>query len=335
MRKENLFLDMRLFLGISYNRPKLCPNATWNAFAVTFATVTLVGSNPWAIFINRNNTIYAANRESGIIRVWREGSSIPIRNISGNLITPYSLFVSDDNDVYVDNGATNFQVDQWSSNATSGVAAMYTCGACAGLFIDIKNFLYCTVSAKNQVISKSLDSRLNVWSVVAGTGVAAATPTTLDAPRGISVDTDLNLYVADCNNNRIQKFSFGQLAAITIVGSGAAGTPTLNCPSAIIFDADGYIYISDSHNHRILRQTLSGFRCIASCGGFGPGSTQMINPLGFSFDSYGNFYTIEWTNNRILRWSLTRNSCGKNRSTTKHSFDSIDTIDAKLLFRFR
>lgn len=272
----------------------------------------MVGVNPWAVFVNRNNSVFAANRESGILRVWLEGSSVPIRNLSGNLSTPYNLFVSDSNDIYVDNGQTNLRVDKWSLDSTSAVAAMYMCAACYGIFIDSSNNLYCSMNIRHQVISKSLDSRLNVWNVVAGTGVLGVTSVTLHYPRGIAVDTNLNLYVADCSNNRIQRFPFRQLNGTTIVGAAAPGTISLYCPTALAFDADEYLFISDSFNHRIIGSSASGYRCIAACSGAGVTSSTVSYSASISFDSYGNLYVVDFGNSRIQKFLLSSNACGKN-----------------------
>ena len=311
-------------LGVSYNLPKLCPNASWNASAVTIASSDLIGDDPWAVFVNTNNTVFAADRATGMVRVFLEGSSIPIRNLSGNLSVPYSIFVSDDNDIYVDNGEVNLQVDRWSPSATSAVSAMYVCGGCYGLFIDISRNLYCSMNARHQVVSKSLDNRLNVWSVIAGNGSAGSTSLTLYNPRGITVDKNLNLFVADCNNDRIQRFPYRQPNGTTVVGTTAPGTISLYCPTAIVLDADGYLFISDNFNHRIIGSSENGYRCIASCSGLGSSSSALSFPVGISFDTYGNLYVVDNGNNRIQKFILSSNTCSETEirsdSVRRHCF---------------
>ena len=325
---------LRFSLGIPYNLPKLCPNASWNASAVTITTITWIGAYPRALFVNTNNTLFAANRESGIVRVFLEGNTVPIRNLSGNISVPYSLFVSDVNDIYVDNGEVNLRVDKWSPGATSAVSAMYVCGGCYGLFIDISNNLYCSMNARHQVLSKSLDDRLNIWSVVAGTGTAGSTSLTLYNPRGITVDKNLYLYVADCSNHRIQRFPYQQLNGTTVVGASAPGTISLYCPIAIVLDADGYLFISDNHNHRIVGSSSSGYRCIASCSGAGSSASALFYPAGLSFDSYGNIYIVDNDNHRIQKFLLSRNSCGKNIASDKAEVESVKPINVYFCFRY-
>ncbi|CAF4136055.1 unnamed protein product, partial [Adineta steineri] len=213
-----LFLSIvRQISGISYNQPKLCANATWNQTAITFANITTVGTQPVGMFINTDNSVYVADQANGRIQVWLNGSTTLTGNYSGGLSVPYSVFVTDNGDVYVDNGNTNYRVDKWGWNSTSSVPAMYMCAQCYSLFVDINDMLYCAMSTYHQVVSKSLDTRLNVWNIVAGTGTAGSTPSTLNQPNGIFVDNNLNLYVADYSNNRIQEFASGQLNGTTIV----------------------------------------------------------------------------------------------------------------------
>ncbi|UJR17162.1 hypothetical protein I4U23_004058 [Adineta vaga] len=44
--------------NVSYNQPKLDPNATWSVNASLFASSSTVGSYPRGLFINSNNSIY-------------------------------------------------------------------------------------------------------------------------------------------------------------------------------------------------------------------------------------------------------------------------------------
>ena len=60
------------------------------------------------------------------------------------------------------------------------------------------------------------------------------------------VDISFDLYVADSVNNRIQRFSSGQMNATTVAGNGTSGTIFLKTPMDILLDGDGYLFIVDS-----------------------------------------------------------------------------------------
>ncbi|UJR09076.1 hypothetical protein I4U23_013323 [Adineta vaga] len=303
-------------VAISYNQPKFCPNASWNATALTFATNTIVGSTPNGIFVNSNNTVYIANRESSRVHVWLEGSTTSIRNLSSGLNLPYSVFATDNGDIFVDNGQTNNRVDRWQTNSTDSIPALYTCGTCYDLFIDTNNNLYCSMYDNHQVSSNSLTNRLNLWSIVAGTAACGSTTTTVCYPRGIFVDINLNLYLADSGNHRIQLYAYGQLTGTAVAGASAAGTITLNSPTDVALDADGYLFILDSENFRVVGSGPYGFRCVLGCSGSGSSSSQLDSPSSFSFDTYGNIFITDRDNNRVQKFLISTNVCNGTSTTT-------------------
>ncbi|CAF1253105.1 unnamed protein product [Adineta steineri] len=272
----------------------------------------MVGSAPAGMYVDRNNSVYATDRTNNRIQVWLNGSTTLTGTLSGGLYFPYSVFVTDNGDVYVDNGYTNYRVDKWGWNSTSSVPAMYVCAQCNGLFVDLNNMLYCSMNTYHQVVSKSLDTRLNVWRTVAGTGKANSTSVTLNGPWGIFVDSNLNIYVADYGNSRIQRFSSGQSNGTTIV----TGAIVLYLPTSVILDADGYLFIVDNGNSRIIGSGSYGFRCIAACSGIGSSSSQLYYPIALYFDSYGNIFVIDQINTRIQKFLLLSNICNTTTATT-------------------
>ena len=302
-------------LAISYNQPKFSSNASWNSNGSTFADRSIIGQNPFDIFINTNNTIYVPNQQNGQIVIWFEENNTLIRNnyTSSNLSNPYSLFVTMSSDIYVDTLSSFGGVSKWSSNLTIGILTMRTCQKCWDLFVDISNMLYCSLGERHQVIAKSLNYSTNTFFIVAGTGSAAAASNTLDNPRGIFLDINFDLYVADCGNDRIQLFHSGKLTGLTVAGNSSSNiTITLNCPTGIILDADKYLFIVDSGNHRIVRSELNGFQCLAGCSGSsGSAANQFNSPWSLSFDSYGNLFVTDQGNNRIQKFILSSNLSGK------------------------
>ncbi|CAF4156507.1 unnamed protein product, partial [Adineta steineri] len=295
-------------IRLSINQPKLCPSATWNSEAITFADSNTIGTQPYSISIDINNIIYIAEGNLNRVQVWQNGNSTPIRNISNGLNTPQAVFSSINGDIYVDNSKPNRQVDRWTVNATNGTRVMNISDACYGLFIDINNYLYCSIDSAHQVIKQSLDN--DTLSVAAGTSTGGNKANQLNHPRGIFVDINLNVYVADSGNARIQLFTPGQSNATTVVGTGTSGTFTLNQPVAVILDSDGYLFIADFGNNCIIRSGRSGFYCLFGCTYHsGTASNQLNNPQSLSFDSYGNLYIADSGNHRIQKFILATNSC--------------------------
>jgi hypothetical protein len=304
--------SFRFVIGPFYNQPKFSPCATWNPDAITFANNNTVGTHPYTgLFITTNNTVYIAESSFNRVQIWIEGSTIPTKNISGGLKYPYSIFVTDNGDIYVDNGGYNHRVDKWTENTTNSSVAMYINGSCFSLFVDINGNLYCSLGDLQQVIKKSFNDDRNTSSIVAGNGSAGSESYMLNTPRGIFVDFKLNLYVADCNNNRIQFFPLGQRNGTTIVGNGLNETITLDCPIGITLDADGYIFIADSENSRIIGSGPDGFRCIVGCFGTGSAANQLNHSRIISFDSYGDLFVVDAYNDRVQKFLLAANFCSK------------------------
>jgi hypothetical protein len=264
------------------------------------------------VFVDTNNTFYVTERDLDRIQVWLQGSMTPTRNMSAGLVSPSAVFATINGDVYIDNGASNGRVDKWTLNATNSVTAMYVNSRCYGLFVDINDNLYCSNGDLHQVVKKASYDNASTSTIIAGTGSYGSAPNMLNNPRGIFVDIELNLYVADCTNNRIQLFRSGQLNGTTEAGSGAPGTITLNCPTGVILDADGYLFIADYDNQRVISSGLNDYRCIAGCTGMsGSAPNQLNHPHTLSFDSYGNLFVADTANNRIQKFFLATNSCGK------------------------
>jgi sugar lactone lactonase YvrE len=299
----------------------LCPNATWNTEGKTFAGGNNDGSNPHGIFVDTNNDVYVSYVDSAQrVSVWSNNSITPTRNISGNIKEPRSLFVTSNGDIYIDNGKSD-NINIWTVNNTHISIAMNGVNeSCFGLFVDINDTLYCSICEKHKVIKRSLGYNNSSWTNAAGIGSSGQAPNQLDCPHGIFVDDSFNLYVADCNNNRIQHFKLEELN-----GTAIPTKETLDCPTGVVLDGNSNLYIVDNRNHRIvmIMSNSTGDRCLVGCSkSAGSDSSHLNYPIGISFDSMGNMYVSDTSNNRVQKFLLFTNSCGKCR----HFFEERFTI---------
>jgi hypothetical protein len=273
-----------------------------------------------ALFVNGINTIFMINQNKNQILVWPQGSLNITKAIIGNFSYPKSLFASFNTEIYVDTGFN--RVDSWTWTSNTSVTAMNVNGSCDGLFIDSNNTLYCAISLLHQVMKLSLNDSTKTPQVIAGNGFNGSASYMLSDPRGIFVDLNFDLYVADCGNNRVQLFHSGQLNATTVAGNGSVENITLYCPTAIVLDADKNLFIADNGNHRIIELTANSSRCVVGCSGNGSTSFQLSHPTTLSFDSYGNIFVTDQDNNRIQEFILATNSCGKSKNNSVNKIKS-------------
>jgi hypothetical protein len=293
------------------NQPTFCWYVTWKSDGITLGNSSMNQTRFQHVFVGTNDTTYALETEINHIAMWTT-SGLALINVSSDINASRAMFVSNYGDIYVDNGVANGRIDKWTANGTSYVTVMHINGGCSGLFIDIDNNFYCSMDPPHVVRRSQLSENMTNVTIVAGTNVSGSSSFMLDGPRGIFVDNDLSLYVADCNNNRIQYFKLGMLNGKSIVGQGAAGTIYLNCPTSVILDADGYIFIADQGNHRIVGSSYYGFRCIIGCTGqFGSAPNQLNYPSSISFDTSGHLFVADHFNGRIQKFMLASNSCSE------------------------
>ena len=298
-------------IAVSYNQPKFCSSASWDPYAITFADNNTIGTFPYGIFVNTNNTVHVAESSNGRVNIWAEENLNLSRTIFDNSSNSFSLFVTTNGDIYIDDGYDG-RVAKLSLNATSSVTAIYVNESCYGLFVDINSTIYCSLYNMHQVIKRSLLDNTTMLTVTAGTGCFGFTSNMLYNPCGIFVDINFNLYVADSGNDRVQLFQAGQSNGLTVAGISATVSFTLNCPTGVVLDGDGYLFIVDNGNHRVIRSGPNGFQCVAGCSGTnGSASNQLYYPRTMSFDNYGNMFITDTNNSRVQKFVFATNSCGK------------------------
>ena len=297
-------------LAVSYNRPKFFANASWCSRATTFVNQSIIGITPYGIFVDQNDTVYVPSFSSGDVIVISGQSGEIIRRIAMNLNRSLSLFVTVAGEIYVENGAQG-RVEMWTLTSIVRVKAINVNGTCAGLFLDLNHSIYCSLRDFHQVIRSSKNNP-GRSVIVAGTGSPGSTAEYLKSPLGIFVDKDFTLYVADCNNDRVQRFFLGETNGTTVADCKASKPFPLKCPTGVVLDADGYLFIVDNGNGRIVRFSINGFQCVIGCSqNWGSMSGEFNDLRRMSFDSWENIFVTDTGNHRVQKFFLKTSSCGK------------------------
>ena len=293
-----------------YNQPKLprCPR--WDPHAITFANKTAFETKPNDIFVDRKNTVYAISVESKEIRIWSADDNTSTTITASESSDFSTLFVALNGDIYVSDGYGP-KIEKWSRNKTQSIIVMEGI-SCNGLFIDVANYLYCSVQKRHQVIKQPLNEDSNISVVVAGTGISGKANNMLNEPWGIFVGTNFDLYVADYENYRVQLFKNGQSDGVTVVDAISTSTMLLRRPAAVFLDTDNNLYIVDEGDHRIIRLSSNIIYCIVGCSRASESAlAEIYHPTSFAFDNHGNIFVADDDNFRIQKFLLMPDAFGK------------------------
>ena len=141
-----------------------------------------------------------------------------------------------------------------------------------------------------------------------------APSSTLAGPRGIAIDQNGNVYIADEGNNRIRKISSATHSITTVAGTGAAGyggdggpatAGLLNLPAGVAVDMAGNVYVADTGNNRIRKITVAtgvittvagnGQNGYSGDGGSAVNST-LGSPSAVAVDASGNIFIADTLN---------------------------------------
>lgn len=132
-------------------------------------------------------------------------------------------------------------------------------------------------------------------------------PHPLLAIRGLAVDPQGNLYVVDCDGNRIQKFD-GQGNFLTTLGSEGTEDGQFSLwidtdwpGGGVASDAQGNVYVVDAGNSRIQVFDSDG-EFLAKWGELGMGDGQFFMPVGVAVGPQGDVYVTDVTRRDVQRF---------------------------------
>ena len=120
--------------------------------------------------------------------------------------------------------------------------------------------------------------------------------------RGVAVDQNGSVYVADSNNQRLMKWSANATEGVVVFGSNGIGNRTdqLNLPAALFRDRNGTIFVVDERNDRILAIPTGAKNGVVIAGG----SDQLNSPIYLAFNQKGDLYVSDLNNFRIQMFAI-------------------------------
>lgn len=188
-----------------------------------------------------------------------------------------------------------------------------------GVAVDTSGNVY-IIDSNNIVIEKVTPA--GVLSVVAGTvGVGGpprpgpATTFPLNSPTGVATDAGGDLYIADTDNEVVEKVTPAGTLSI-FAGTGTIGPPipgpatssSLDFPSGLAVDTQGALSIADEGNNVVEKVTPAGaLSVVAGTGTYGtptPGpatGSKLAHPTSVAVDTSGNLSIADPSNNVVER----------------------------------
>lgn len=260
---------------------------TGNAVVTTVADSLKVGY-PTGLTIDSIGTIYLVDQRASVIRTITSAGVATV--MAGSLV-----------------GGAQGYVD------ATGTAARFN--SPIGVARDTSGNLY-IADFGNYVIRKITSG--GTVSTFAGNGVngfmdGVGTAARFNSPRGIAIDTNGNLYIADMDNHAIRKVTPAGVVT-TVTGNGNKGFVDGNGtnarfygPCGVAVDTNGNLYISELGNHAIRKITSTGIvTTVAGNGNKGfvdsNGTASQFNgPCGIVVDGSNNIYVGDGDNNAISK----------------------------------
>jgi tripartite motif-containing protein 71 len=194
-----------------------------------------------------------------------------------------------------------------------------------GVGVDNAGNVWVADSQNNRIQRFSLDGKVLPFPAFAARGWSQA-PGRFKLPYDVDADALGNLFVADTQNHRIQKFT-PQGRFVRMWGrNGGDGTPgvgpgEMDQPRGLAVDPFGNVWVADHENARVLKFTGDGRLLLTlgangGDGSFGEGAGEFNSPRGICTDPAGTIYVADDVNHRIVklandgRWLATFGKAG-------------------------
>lgn len=246
---------------------------------------------------------------------------------------PFSIAIDQQGNYYIADRGNN-RIRKVSSGIISSIAGIGSPGFSGdngpataaslsdptGVAIDNSGNVYIADRGNNRI--RKIDNSGTI-TTIAGNGNAGfsgdngqAAQAELNQPRGVAVDGNGNIYIADQTNQRVRKIASGTITTIAGMGTqgfggdnGPAVMALLNNPAGICVDQVGNIYIGDVDNERVRKidnsgniSTIAGNGSIGFSGDNGPATQASLNePLNLAVDNNGNIFIADGYNERVRR----------------------------------
>ncbi|CAF3459398.1 unnamed protein product [Rotaria socialis] len=230
--------------------------------------------NPVDVVADENENVLVADWNNQRIQFWKKdakiGETIAGNGSKGEALNEFSYpsrVVLDSKKNIIVADTQNQRITRWSptydpktstgtimAGGNGGGLNPYQLNNPFGLFYDELNQIFYISNHDSHSITQWVIGDHEARNIYAGIpGRYGNSSAQLFYPEGITLDTYGNLYIADCQNHRIQMFCPNAIFGITIAGTGQPGNSSheLSYPGDVAFDSELNLYVTDTFNSRI------------------------------------------------------------------------------------
>jgi len=230
-----------------------------------------------------------------------------------------------------------------------------------GVFVDLDGNLYIADGDNHRIRKVDTDGNIDT---VAGDGNAsyggdggAAISASINNPRGVWVDENGRVYIADTENHRIRRTGATTGNMYTAAGNGIADysgddglavNASLKKPHAVCLHespSPAYLFIADPSNYQIRKVDLSTGFLVKEAGTLWSGYNgdniyatyaRLNYPFGAHVDAHGNVYIADTYNHRIRKVNRTSGIITTVAGTGSRGFsgDGGPATNARLRYPF-
>jgi sugar lactone lactonase YvrE len=193
----------------------------WSRRNAVGGTILIIETYCHGLAMDDKEYLYIVDKKKHEVKRWRIGDAIGIivagekgAGTSNNqLNTPTHIFVDQNYSIYVSDFRNN-RVMKWEQDAKEGVAVADENNRMnwwikfqwpAGVIVDHLGHVYVAETVFNSRITRWLKGT-SQGSIILGENGIGSEPNQFDGLEGLSFDEEGSIYVADSNNDRIQKF---------------------------------------------------------------------------------------------------------------------------------
>jgi hypothetical protein len=232
----------------------LLPCSKWNRTGETVASGL---SELHSIKIGNDDKLYIIDVDNNTgkyrVQVYKSGSKFGrILKEGINLV----VYIDEDETIYT--ASYNNYIELWTNNDNESMLTDCFCKQCHRIWINPNNEdIYMIESSRHRIVKCNSYTNEKEVMVAGMTDVSGSSNQRLDYPYDMYITKKKDIYVADVNNSRIQKWEKDAKSGLTVAGIRGEYDnyrSLLNDPHAVMVDEkNGFIYVVDMHKHKIMQ----------------------------------------------------------------------------------